>query len=1086
MDNENGTAAAVVTTKVDEPKPAEITTTKTDSIDTAAIVETIKSAEVANLDDKLADAAVKTGELKALNNSSANDVVGAVAVNKTTTTVTVNVTQTKVKLDTDVVDKGGQGISEVVSSVSSIAEAAVGAIEKAEQELKKSDAVNEANSIEDIEMADAEADCEMKDVSLVEEQPQVVTTTTTTKSETKNVEADSVNSSNITLTGVAEPAAAAVISEATASQANEAEQKIDDVEKNISNLFNGDDNVVSTNDDDKQNDDLSKAENSAAVVASSQNDNDLLKNGIESSGSCKGKQQSHDAIKDNNDLVSILAGSDKPDEDISSSVNVSASDTSDAVSKNVSEAKSIENKPLKSVSSSTSPSSSSTTQSNINNGPPIQKQCDPVASNETHKGLGGKASRQEIISSHSSTTVEKSSDLSGQCPAESSSTNVKDTQNINGLSDVINALIGKKESPTKSDIIDSSSATIETATTPKTSVAKIVPEQSTYDVNVSYDNSELVYFSVKRQGTNSSSGQLNTTEIKEEVKGTAELCTFIIDHFEKIRSKLTGNETVQRTPATSGRGRGKKSEPSTPLVTNTGSKRKRGAAVEVPESPVTDSESQPKSAKKAKKEPTTPKAAAAESEYPEKAVLARWVDKKFYAGRVIEQKPNSKYVVLFEDGAKKTLPEEHILFGKENILPLVNENVHALVDGDTYEPGNVQSVETKDDGVYYTVLCESTTVTVTASDIYLEEEQAKVILSKQATNNPEPGFSGGSSTRKDRRNKRAETNRHVQWFSESDVSDINESDSRPASPVTVLEAVDGVQPELQHTQKESELVRICYLMERFGSDFKKVNLDNVLGPINQTNILKNKSFLLTCTIPIKTATNGTNERQNVRHNGYDFSNRNTVFSSVPFFKDYLKQQIEAAGGTVYSNFENIPTNKYRNCFLLAPFPCITAKYVQCLAANITAVSHEWIVESCQRNKLLNKDEYVLPSGWSIIESKYKPWSIGRGRDQRKNAFNKTTIILTSQQSDFVEFWSRVCKSAGAKIRLVKSTNDITATTKGYILLDDEFPPEYQIYAENFHIPIVSTVWVIQSLILGKVCDPNAHPKLTQLYEDDYF
>lgn len=54
---------------------------------------------------------------------------------------------------------------------------------------------------------------------------------------------------------------------------------------------------------------------------------------------------------------------------------------------------------------------------------------------------------------------------------------------------------------------------------------------------------------------------------------------------------------------------------------------------------------------------------------------------------------------------------------------------------------------------------------------------------------------------------RAESNRQVQsWFSESDVSDINESDSRPASPVTVLEAVDGVQPELQHTSKESELV----------------------------------------------------------------------------------------------------------------------------------------------------------------------------------------------------------------------------------------------------------------------------------------
>lgn len=215
---------------------------------------------------------------------------------------------------------------------------------------------------------------------------------------------------------------------------------------------------------------------------------------------------------------------------------------------------------------------------------------------------------------------------------------------------------------------------------------------------------------------------------------------------------------TKSTPATGGRGRAKSSnaEPTTPSTAS--SKRKRGAAA-VQDSPAqndTDSDAQPKSAKKAKKEPATPKtpAAATESDYPEKAVLARWVDKKFYAGRVIDQKPNNKFVVLFEDGAKKTLPEDHIVFGKDNILPLVNESVHALVSEEVYEPGTVESVETKDDGIYYTVKCESTTVTVTASDIYLEEDQAKVILSKHTANNPEPGFSGGLNTRKDRRNKR--------------------------------------------------------------------------------------------------------------------------------------------------------------------------------------------------------------------------------------------------------------------------------------------------------------------------------------------
>lgn len=224
-------------------------------------------------------------------------------------------------------------------------------------------------------------------------------------------------------------------------------------------------------------------------------------------------------------------------------------------------------------------------------------------------------------------------------------------------------------------------------------------------------------------------------------------------------------EKATPTTATGGR-RGKAAaaaaaEPSTPA--SAGSKRKRGAAAAaIQESPssTNDSDLQPKSAKKAKKEPATPKtpatpaAAATESDYPEKAVLARWVDKKFYAGRVIDQKPNNKFVVLFEDGAKKTLPEEHIVFGKDNILPLANENVHALVSEETYEPGTVESVEPKDDGTYYTVKCESTTVTVTASDIYLEEDQAKVIIEKHTKNNPEPGFSGGLSTRKDRRNKR--------------------------------------------------------------------------------------------------------------------------------------------------------------------------------------------------------------------------------------------------------------------------------------------------------------------------------------------
>lgn len=411
-----------------EEQKSEIVTTKTDA---AAIVETVKgAADVANFEPKLVEAAVvKPDELKTLNNTS-NDV----AVNKTTTTVTVNVTQTKVTTVDDT--KKSQELDEVVSTVTSIAEAAVSAIEKVEKPESKKPNTSETAALDDIEMAEVDGDCEMKDISQVAEDPaEVVTTTSTTTTGSSSVESSSskqpktveADSAAISTT------AANVVEGALLAGNNEAEQKIDDVEKNISNLFNGDDNVVSTN--DKLAEDLTKSE---ASVVSSQNAANSLKNGM--AESLSRDTPSHDAIKDNNDLVSILAGNDKPDENISSSISAaearrqksttnseskateasSTKDVTEALAAGKPSANSIENKLLKGV---TSTPSNTTTQTNVYNSTPIQKQFEISSENvstisepafETeHHGLGRKSTtRQEIISSHSSTINEKSLDLS--------------------------------------------------------------------------------------------------------------------------------------------------------------------------------------------------------------------------------------------------------------------------------------------------------------------------------------------------------------------------------------------------------------------------------------------------------------------------------------------------------------------------------------------------------------------------------------------------------------------------------------------------------------------------------------------------
>lgn len=424
---------------VEESKSPEITAAKTDEE-----IGTVKSAaKVGKLDDKLVEAAVS------LNNSTSNDV------NKTTTTVTVNVTQTRVvtvsggdDIDKgDVVVKAHQSTGDVVSTVSSIAcDAAVGTIEKVaaaaaapppkEHEIKKPVSADvTTNSIagadDDIEMTDADAvmDCEMEDVP-PEELPQtLVSTTTSTTAKTAQVgvkifEADSVKR-NTTAT------------EASATN-SEAEQKIDDVEKNISNLFNGDDNVVESTNDGKSCDDLSKTEHFASAASlqsgsgSINTGNNLLKN-----GNAVGDKvaQPHDTINDNNDLVSILAGSDSKPEDKISSCNANrATEAKKSEAQNVTllkiicELNSIENKQAKGIS----PNGSQTnTQSNKNVtnaecSPSIQKQCQISLGNSAEidaisgdQGLGGKASRQEIISSHSSTVDNESGN---NCDVKSTST----------------------------------------------------------------------------------------------------------------------------------------------------------------------------------------------------------------------------------------------------------------------------------------------------------------------------------------------------------------------------------------------------------------------------------------------------------------------------------------------------------------------------------------------------------------------------------------------------------------------------------------------------------------------------------------
>lgn len=204
-----------------------------------------------------------------------------------------------------------------------------------------------------------------------------------------------------------------------------------------------------------------------------------------------------------------------------------------------------------------------------------------------------------------------------------------------------------------------------------------------------------------------------------------------------------------------------------------------------------------------------------------------------------------------------------------------------------------------------------------------------------------------------------------------------------------------------------------------------------------------------------------------------------LFSDLPFDKEHLLLQLQYGGATVYEHFEEIPKGKYKSCIVITREPCLTARYIQCLAVNMPAVSHGWVIESCRQNKLADLKAYALPAGWSMAENTYVRYVTGRN-EKRANAhpFMNLSVLISSDNEDFIKFWTRVCKFADAKVKTISSVLDVTASKKTYLLTDSEMQVAVIEKAKAVGIPIVSTAWISECLIQGKLVNPELHQNFT--------
>lgn len=253
--------------------------------------------------------------------------------------------------------------------------------------------------------------------------------------------------------------------------------------------------------------------------------------------------------------------------------------------------------------------------------------------------------------------------------------------------------------------------------------AEPIPVEQIFDVRVVYEGTELKSLTVERSQPLSDATAASSEPTQHTAHGVADLCNFMINHFSAMKQTL--NVADLSTPKGTGtqRGRGSAKKATTPSSTTPKAATKRNSTSKrsLDKTEVDESESKPKQSK------------TEAEEVKGDCCLARWTDRKYYAGRVVEEKAGKKFSVLFEDGALKTLAAEVIVFGTGNILPLKDHYVHVLVSADTYEPGIVTQIDSEGDQVMYTVIAESKTVTCTSSDIYLMEDQAKVIIKSTDT-----------------------------------------------------------------------------------------------------------------------------------------------------------------------------------------------------------------------------------------------------------------------------------------------------------------------------------------------------------------
>ncbi|TRY68348.1 hypothetical protein TCAL_03055 [Tigriopus californicus] len=188
-----------------------------------------------------------------------------------------------------------------------------------------------------------------------------------------------------------------------------------------------------------------------------------------------------------------------------------------------------------------------------------------------------------------------------------------------------------------------------------------------------------------------------------------------------------------------------------------------------------------------------------------------------------------------------------------------------------------------------------------------------------------------------------------------------------------------------------------------------------------------------------------------------------------FDRAEIAELIRQHGGTVLKTFPGAHQSIPKELLVISDRECRTMTYLLGVAYGYPRVNYRWISDSVRERDTLPIKHYSLPVGISseggrVIESHSSPLT---------ELFKGLTVLVASTSTQFREDWKPLLTRLGANVySRAKGKIDAKLAKLDVVVTEPPEPTTLVADAKSKQIPVVTTEWVIQSLINGRILNQD--------------